>query len=41
MRRQLNTWTLAGLMVGPILGSGIILLPPLAYARLGTQAIWA
>jgi len=41
MRRQLNTWTLAGLMVGPILGSGIILLPPMAYARLGAQAIWA
>lgn len=41
MSRKLNTWTLAGLMVGPILGSGIILLPPLAYARLGPQALWA
>ncbi len=28
-------------MVGPILGSGIILLPPLAYRNLGSQALWA
>jgi len=41
MRKQLGTWTLAGLMVGPILGSGVVLLPPLAYARLGPRAIWA
>lgn len=41
MSRPLNTWTLAGLMVGPILGSGILLLPPLAYGRLGPQALWA
>lgn len=41
MIKTLNTWTLSGLMVGPILGSGIILLPPLAYARLGPQAVWA
>ena len=41
MTKKLNTWTLGGLMVGPILGSGIILLPPMAYARLGSQAIWA
>jgi len=41
MAKKLNTWTLGGLMVGPILGSGIILLPPLAYQLLGAQAIWA
>ena len=41
MARKLNTWTLGGLIVGPILGSGIILLPPLAYERLGTQSVWA
>ncbi len=28
-------------MIGPILGSGIILLPPLAYRNLGNQALWA
>lgn len=38
---RLNTWTLGGLIVGPILGSGIILLPPLAFERLGAQAVWA
>lgn len=41
MAKTLNTWTLAGLMVGPILGSGVILLPPLAYEKLGAQALWA
>jgi APA family basic amino acid/polyamine antiporter len=41
MARKLGTWTLGGLMVGPILGSGILLLPPLAHARLGPLAIWA
>lgn len=41
MPRKLNAWTLAGLMIGPILGSGVILLPPLAYTRLGNQALWA
>lgn len=41
MAKKLNTWTLAGLMVGPILGSGVILLPPLAYEKLGSQALWA
>jgi len=39
--KRLNTFTLGGLIVGPILGSGIIFLPPLAYERIGTQAIWA
>jgi len=41
MATKLNTWTLGGLMVGPILGSGILLLPPLVYGRLGSQAVWA
>jgi APA family basic amino acid/polyamine antiporter len=41
MPKKLNTWTLGGLIVGPILGSGIILLPPLAYERVGAQAVWA
>ncbi len=29
--KKLNTFTLSGLIVGPILGSGVILLPPLIY----------
>jgi len=41
MAKTLNTWTLAGLMIGPILGSGVILLPPLAYEKLGSHALWA
>lgn len=41
MSKKLNTWTLSGLMIGPILGSGIIFLPPLAYKTLGQHAIWA
>lgn len=41
MAKKLNTFTLGGLIVGPILGSGIILLPPLAYESVGAQAVWA
>lgn len=41
MNKKLNTWTLSGLMIGPILGSGIIFLPPLAFKALGQHAIWA
>lgn len=41
MSKKLNTWTLSGLMIGPILGSGIIFLPSLAYKALGQHAIWA
>lgn len=41
MSRKLNIWTLSGLMIGPILGSGIIFLPPLAYKALGQYAIYA
>jgi len=29
--KKLNTFTLSGLIIGPILGSGLILLPPLLY----------
>lgn len=31
MSNKLNTFTLSGLMIGPVLGTGIILLPPLIY----------
>ncbi len=31
MTKKLNTFTLSGLIIGPVLGSGIILLPPLLY----------
>lgn len=41
MQKKLNTLTLSGLMIGPILGSGIVLLPPLAIKTLGNQAIFA
>lgn len=41
MKKKLNTWTVSGLMIGPILGSGIVFLPPLAYEALGNHAIWA
>lgn len=41
MHKKLNTLTLSGLMIGPILGSGIVLLPPLAITILGEQAIFA
>ena len=41
MNKKLDTWTLSGLMIGPILGSGIIFLPPLAFKALGQHAIWA
>jgi len=30
-KQKLNTFTLSGLIIGPILGSGLILLPPLLY----------
>lgn len=39
--KQIGALRLSGLMIGPILGSGVILLPPLAYAKLGTASIWA
>jgi hypothetical protein len=40
MKRQLNTLTLFGLMIGPILGSGIILLPPMIYDMVGNLSLW-
>ncbi len=41
--KKLNTFTLSGLIIGPILGSGVILLPPLLYNMIGTYSliIWA
>ena len=39
MKKQLNTLTLSGLMIGPILGSGIILLPPVVYELMGNLSI--
>lgn len=41
MTKRLNAVTASGLMIGPILGSGIIFLPPLAYEALGEHAIIA
>ncbi|WP_069999610.1 APC family permease [Cellulosilyticum sp. I15G10I2] len=41
MDKKLNTLTLSGLMIGPILGSGIVLLPPIAIKTLGQHAIVA
>ncbi|MGL1932837.1 MAG: amino acid permease [Desulfotalea sp.] len=40
MKKKLNTVTLCGLMIGPILGSGIILLPPLVYNLTGNLSIF-
>lgn len=41
--KKLNTFTLAGLIVGPILGSGLILLPALLYNMVGNFSliVWA
>lgn len=41
MSGKLNAFTLSGLMIGPVLGSGILFLPPLAYQKLGNHAIVA
>lgn len=41
MDKKLNTITISGLMIGPILGSGIVLLPPIAINMLGDKAIIA
>ena len=42
MNKKLNTFTLSGLIIGPILGSGVILLPPLLFDIVGNYslAIW-
>ena len=37
----LGPFLLSGLMIGPILGSGVILLPPMAFQKIGSYAIWA
>lgn len=39
MKKKLNTLTLSGLIIGPILGSGIILLPPIVYDLVGNLSI--
>ena len=43
MKHTLHVGTLAGLLVGPVLGSGVILLPPMALAGAGDRsfAAWA
>lgn len=41
MNQKIGMARLSGLMIGPILGSGIILLPPIAAEKLGSGAIWA
>jgi len=40
---KLNTFTLSGLIIGPILGSGVILLPPILYDAVGNYSliIWS
>lgn len=37
--KSIGTITLSGLIIGPILGSGIVLLPPLAYKLIGKWAL--
>lgn len=39
MNNKLNTFTLSGLIIGPILGSGVILLPPLLYNMVNNYAL--
>lgn len=41
MKKKLNAISLSGLMVGPVLGSGIVVLPSMAYETLGSHAIYA
>ncbi len=41
MKKKLNAFSLSGLMVGPVLGSGIVVLPSMAYEALGDHAIYA
>lgn len=37
--KKINALTLSGLIIGPILGSGVILLPPLLYNRVGNFSL--
>ncbi len=39
MKNKLNTFTLSGLIVGPVLGSGVILLPPLLFDMVGNFSL--
>ncbi len=41
MKKKLNALSLSGLMVGPVLGSGIVVLPAMAYEALGDHALYA
>ena len=41
MNKNIGLITLCGLIIGPILGSGIVLLPPIAYSNIGEWAILA
>ena len=41
MKKKLTALSLSGLMVGPVLGSGIVVLPTMAYNALGQYAIYA
>jgi len=38
--KRLGTFALAGFIIGPILGSGIILLPPLLYNSIGSYSLF-
>ena len=40
-QRKIGSLTLSGLIIGPLLGSGIILLPTIIYENLGNYAIFA
>ena len=41
MKKKLNALSLSGLMVGPVLGSGIVVLPSMAYEALRGYAMFA
>lgn len=41
MQKKIGPLRLSGLIIGPVLGSGIILLPPAAFRLMGTGAIFA
>ncbi len=41
MKKKLGAVSLSGLMIGPVLGSGIVVLPSLAYEALHEYAIYA
>lgn len=40
MEKKMNWLALSGFMIGPILGSGVILLPPLIYNKIGDLALY-